>query len=921
MLQIRVLGELEIRGGGPLDSARAASLLAHLLVRRGLPQSRQHLAFLLWPDSTEPQARTNLRHLLHKLRRALPDACLDVTPRTLCWRADAPCELDLAGFEDALARGDRRAAVAVYGGDLLAGAYDEWLLEERERLRALYLDALARLSEEDSEDALSYAQRLVREDPLREDAYRRLMALHDARGDRAQALRAYHACAAALERELGVEPSPATRAAYEALLPGAAEPAASERAPLIGRAAQRARLTELWQAAEAGRAQLVLVTGEPGIGKTRLVEELRAWCAHRGALTAEGRSYRAEGALAYGPVVSWLRAEALLPRRVRLDRARLAELARVLPELSGVPEALPEPEARRRLYDALAAALLGGPVLLVADDLHWADRETLQFLHYLLRSHPDAPLLVAATARREDLDRELIASLAALGLVTELELAPLTRQETTVLAERLGGGADADRLYAATEGNPLFVVETLRAGAGSPRVQAVLEARLAQLSPAAGELAGVAATVGRAFTGDVLAGAAELDEADLVRALDELWRRRIIREHGPDAYDFSHDKLREAAYGALGPARRRRNHRRVAEALAASPAPEPGAVALHYDRAGAPEAAEWYERAAGVALRMHANADAVRMLERALVLGGDELRVITALIPPLSVVEGWGSARVAELLERALALGPPGPALLRGQALVCLAASDFAGARRCGERLAERADGDAVVLTESEYVLGISAFWQGELIEARRRFEAVVAGYRPEHRVTHIVRYGLDPKVTCLSRLANTLGFLGDAAAARRTCAAALACAAETGHAPSTATALVFGALLALDLGDVAEVRRLVGPLVEAGPAFKPAATTAEAFLGYLAVLDGQPAAGLARIRAALDAAPETDHAPGHRATLARILLAAGLAAGDAGTTRFAARQVLSAGPGAPLWGPEARRHLGEERSRNAALA
>jgi hypothetical protein len=491
-----------------------------------------------------------------------------------------------------------------------------------------------------------------------------------------------------------------------------------------------------------------------------------------------------------------------------------------------------------------------------------------------------------------------------------------------VLAERLGGGADADRLYGETEGNPLFVVETLRAGAGSPRVQAVLEARLAQLSPAAGELAGIAATVGREFTGDVLARAAELGEPELVRALDELWRRRIVREAGPDAYDFSHDKLREAAYGALGPARRRQIHRRVAEALAAARAPEPGAVAPHYDRAGAPEqAAEWYERAAAAALRMHAGADAVQALERALALGARELPVIAALIPPLSILEGWGSGRIAELLERALALEPePGPTLLRCQALVCLAHSDFAGATRCGERLAERADGDPVVLTESGYVLGIAAFWQGRLTEARRRFEAVVAGYRPEHRVTHIVRYGLDPKVACLSRLANTLGFLGDAAAARRTCAAALACAAETGHEPSTATALVFGAMLALDLGDGDDLRRLVPQLVAAGRELKAAAVTGEAFLGYLAVVDGEPAAGLARIRAALDAAPEADHAPGHRASLARILLAAGVAADDSATVRVAAERVLAAGAGAPLWGPEARRRL-EERSRNAAPA
>src|SRR5688500_443420 len=142
-LSVRLLGELDLRLGDtplpPLESARAESLLAYLLIHRGAPQPRQRLAFLLWPDSSEQQARTNLRHVLHKLRRALPDAdrYLDVGPRTLGWRPDAALRLDLAAFEDALGRADEaadpvedlEAAVAAYAGDLLEGSYDEWLLE------------------------------------------------------------------------------------------------------------------------------------------------------------------------------------------------------------------------------------------------------------------------------------------------------------------------------------------------------------------------------------------------------------------------------------------------------------------------------------------------------------------------------------------------------------------------------------------------------------------------------------------------------------------------------------------------------------------------------------------------------------------------------------------------------------------------
>jgi DNA-binding SARP family transcriptional activator len=295
VLRVALLGELSLSIGDsqlpPLESGRAESLLAYLLLHRDAPQPRARIAGLLWPTSSEAQARTNLRHVLHTLRHSLPEAerCLQVTARTLRW--GGPVELDVAAFEDALARGALEEAVDAYAGDLLEGSYDAWVVPERERLKGLYVQALERLATAlEGAPALDYAERLLRADPLREETCRLLMQLHDAAGDVARALRVYHACAAALERELGVEPSAATRAAYEALLPGTRRAAAeSGRAVLIGRAEERARLTRLWQAAEQRHPRLVLVTGEPGIGKSRVVEELRSWCAHRGAATAEAR--------------------------------------------------------------------------------------------------------------------------------------------------------------------------------------------------------------------------------------------------------------------------------------------------------------------------------------------------------------------------------------------------------------------------------------------------------------------------------------------------------------------------------------------------------------------------------------------------------------------------------------------------------
>jgi DNA-binding SARP family transcriptional activator len=939
-LRVRLLGQLDLRLGEaelpPLESARAESLLAFLLLHRDAPQPRQRLAFLLWPDSSEPQARTNLRHVLHNLRRALPDAdrYLEVTPRTLRWKPDAPLHLDVAALEEAHARAvdddaeALREAVDAYTGDLLEGSYDEWVLEERERLRQRHLDALDRLAGRLAErgdigPAIAYAERLARLDPLREDTCRTLMRLHDQRGDRARALRVYHACAAALGRQLGIAPAPPTRELYEALLPvPVAGAEADAPSALVGRSAERTRLIELWRASQAGRAALVLVSGEAGIGKTRLVEELASWCAQRGAAVAEARAYPAEGALAYGPVAAWLRSDALLPRRVRLDRRRLIELARVLPEIALAPEPLAESEQRRRLFDAFAAAIVGSgaPLLLVADDLHWADRETLQFIHYLLRSALDAPLLVAATARSEEIDgelAELVTALRATGRLEEIELGRLTREETAALA---GPDVDADRLFRETEGNPLFVVEALRAGwadhagALTPRVQAVIEARLAQLSEPARDVLDAAAAIGREFTVDVLERATGAGEEALVRGLDELWRRRVIADHGPQAYDFTHDKLREVAYLAQSPPRRRRTHLLVARALEALHADDAasvaGEIAVQYDRAGAAgDAVAWYERAADAALELYANRDALALLQRALELVSDpecELRLISASLATLGNVEGYGSSRLMERQRRALELSEaPDPALLRSLAVGALTRGEFDEATRHGERLLERAghDDDAILHAEAHYVLGISAFWRVDLHAARRHFETAADDYRPEYRTTHLVRYGLDPQVVCLSRLANTLGFLGehDAAIAARDRALALALADEIAHEPTRMTAVVFAAVLALDLGDAGGVRRFTAGLVGGGSDVRAAAVSGECFAGYLEVLDGETDRGLTRIRRVLADLSEPGHAPGNRAMLVRLLIEA-CALGDDVRGGLAATELPVS---VRLWEPE----------------
>lgn len=232
-LDISLLGAFRVSYGGvpltALDSARVRWLLARLVLHAGVPQPRETLTFLLWPDSGEAQARTNLRNIVHKLRRALPDAdrFVSLDGHALLWMPDAPYALDVAEFECAARTARTRArldlAMELYRGDLLPEFGDGWIESERDRLR----EELSRLlevgvslteGERDYAAALGYARRLVDHEPLREAGYAHLMRLEALRGDRAGVARAYHRCASALQRELGLEPTSLTRELCERLL-------------------------------------------------------------------------------------------------------------------------------------------------------------------------------------------------------------------------------------------------------------------------------------------------------------------------------------------------------------------------------------------------------------------------------------------------------------------------------------------------------------------------------------------------------------------------------------------------------------------------------------------------------------------------------------------------------------------------------
>ena len=431
-LAVRLLGDFDARVGGEvineLAAPRLQSLLGFLIVHRDRAVSRQRLAFLLWPDSNEKQARTNLRQALHNLRLAFdaPDRYLAIDNRTVRWIEDSDADIDVVRFERAaqagLERGDERALAAAadeYRGELLAGCYDDWVAAARTRLHGVASAVLARLSTAasrrgDTRSAIASAERMLLLDPLDESTYRRLIELHADGDDRVRALRTYHQCVAVLDRELGVGPDRATVELYESVVAAPFEPGdacrppsaagALERLPVIGRVEEVDRLVALWSATARGRPHFVLITGEPGIGKSRLVEEIRAWCTREAVVSVGARAYEAAGALPYGPVVDLLRADAMLAARARLDPASALALARVLPEVAdSPPPARSATPARDRVFAAIADVIVrpDHPLVVALDDIHWCDADTLELIEFTIRaaSMSAAPLLFVATAR------------------------------------------------------------------------------------------------------------------------------------------------------------------------------------------------------------------------------------------------------------------------------------------------------------------------------------------------------------------------------------------------------------------------------------------------------------------------------------------------------------------------------------------
>ncbi len=698
-VDFRILGSLEVVADGialDIGAPKLRAALAVLLLEPNRVVSSDRLIAALWeesPPETAPKALqvyvSQLRKLLggERIQRSGPGYVLHV----------GPDELDVARFEQLREEGRPGDALALWRGPPLADfAYDRFATAEIERLKEVRLACLEERIERDLEcgrhaELVGELEQLTGEHPLRERLRAQLMLALYRSGRQAEALEAYQVGRRELVETLGIDPGRPLRELEKAILvqdpaldlvapPGEVEADEPSRGVFVGRGAELAELVAGLDDALAGHGRLFLIAGEPGIGKSRLAEELASRARRRGALVLVGRCWEAGGAPAYWPWVQALRSyiAGVDPEALRSQLGLGGpELVQLFPELHElVPAAAPSPSAvegaRFRLFDAMSAFLQNAaaaqPLVLVLDDLHAADEPSLLLLRFVARELHGSRLLVAAAYRDVDpvLADPLIATLTELGrerVTRTLTLTGLDEPEVAAFIELSTAQTPvpgfASAMHAETDGNPLFVGEIVRLLAAEGRlddasldlsvvpdsVRAVIGRRLGRLSEECRALLMLASVLGREFDLEVLARVSGLDRTALLEQLDEAVAARVVSDV-PGVVGrlrFAHALIRDAVYDELPMARRVTLHERAGEAIEAMHAadldPELAELAHHFFEA-APggnlqRAAEYARLAGDRAARLLAFEEAVRLYGMALGLrqtaDADRCAVLLAL--------------------------------------------------------------------------------------------------------------------------------------------------------------------------------------------------------------------------------------------------------------------------------------------------
>jgi len=692
--------------GHGVDSLRRKNrALIYYVAAKGGQSTREKLLTFFWPDSERPAAQGILRTMIYDLRKKLGDAfqaddqIISLSTDTFIDVRDFSTVLDTPSSDP----GKLTEALDLYKGNFLEGfflpdspQFDDWTASERERYQLMAMNGFADLSHRheairDYPAALESARRALAFNPFQEDWQRDVMRLLYLNGDRAGVVQQYESLRKLLDEEMGILPMPETRTLYDSIIndtfvlpsaetisqvSSASKPADKPLLPFLGRDAELETLK-----GHLGSGKLILLEGEPGIGKTRLLTELIASQTQGkvSALILRGVSHELEQGLPYQPIVDALRKLLARPdctpllMRLNLETPWLTELSRLLPELltrfPHVPAPVP-PADEPRLWEALLQLFRGlsrlGQVWLFLDDLHWADAATVAWLGYLVRRNPSQSLNVLATSRLLESEMDLIKLLQTLTredrlIRIQLSVLPESAMEKIAIVlsqkhnEQLSGW-----LIKNAEGNPFFVTELVRYAKGigllkkdgaldidllnlSPAIPATIQnlvqSRLLKLSENARHVLHVSAIIGREFDFDLVRQVSSFSESDTLDAIEELQSAHLITSLPEDKFAFDHSLTMEVSLNDMNETRRHLIHRHVAEALESiyqdDLDPVSGLIAHHFMSGNLPDRAKTYAfRAGRFASNLAVWGEGIAFFNQALSLESDDLeraRIIVAM--------------------------------------------------------------------------------------------------------------------------------------------------------------------------------------------------------------------------------------------------------------------------------------------------